>query len=84
MTFLGRHGIEERQARSILGKWRKTSDDAAIFEACMACSKAGAVDPIPWITARLSPKSAPTPAITDNVMRLLNEQLGISDERKVS
>lgn len=84
VAFLGRHGIAERQARSILGKWRKSSDDAAIFDACMACAKSGVVDPIPWITTRLGPAKAAQPAINENVMNLLNAQLGLPSERKAS
>lgn len=53
VAFLGRHGVPERQARGIVGKWRRDHTDAAIFDAFAACSRAGAIDPIPWITARL-------------------------------
>lgn len=55
VVFLGKHGTEERQARSFVGKLRKDHPDAEIFEAFTACGKAGAVDPIPWITARMKP-----------------------------
>lgn len=55
VAFLGRHGTPESQARSFLGKLRKTHPDAEIFDAFTACGKAGAVDPIPWLTARLTP-----------------------------
>ena len=53
VLFLGRHNVPEKQARALVGKWRKSHDDRAIFDAFAACSKAGAVDPVPWITARL-------------------------------
>ena len=53
VMFLGRHNVPEKQARALVGKWRKSHDDRAIFDAFAACSKAGAVDPVPWITARL-------------------------------
>lgn len=51
-------GLKENSARSFLGKLRKDNpgQDSQILEAIMDCSKAGAVDPIPWITARLKPK----------------------------
>ena len=53
VSFLAKHGSSERHARSIVGLWRKTHPDPEIIDAFTACSKAGAVDPIPWITARL-------------------------------
>lgn len=58
VVFLKRHGVAEAQARSVIGKWRKAHSDADILAAFVACGKAGAVDPIPWIAARFTP--APT------------------------
>lgn len=55
VAFLTRHGIKETQARSVIGKWRRDHSDPDILSAFMACAKSGAVDPIPWITARLIP-----------------------------
>jgi len=54
VKFLVAHGSSERQARSMIGKWRKEADDQAIFEAFVACKREQVVDPIPWITASLS------------------------------
>jgi uncharacterized protein YdaU (DUF1376 family) len=56
VAFLARHGVPERQARSFIGKLRKDHSDAEIFAAFSDCSKAGAVDPIPWITRALTPE----------------------------
>ena len=61
VVFLGRHGTSERQARSFVGKLRKAHSDGGILEAFTACSKAGAVDPVPWIIARLG--TGPPPAV---------------------
>ena len=55
ILFLDRHGVKESQARAFVGKLRKNHSDTAIFDAFAACSKAGAVDPIPWIVARMTP-----------------------------
>lgn len=55
VKFLGRHGVKESQARAVIGKWRKDHPDADILSAFMECAKSGAIDPIPWITARLIP-----------------------------
>lgn len=59
VVFLGRHGVKEAQARSFVGKLRKGHDDPAIFAAFVAYGKAGAIDPIPWITANLTGKLQP-------------------------
>jgi uncharacterized protein YdaU (DUF1376 family) len=55
VRFLGKHGVKETQARSIIGRWRKEHQDSDILSAFMDCAKSGAIDPIPWITARLVP-----------------------------
>lgn len=55
VTFLCRHGVKESQARSVIGKWRNTHQDPEIFAAFADCERAGAIDPIPWITAKLAP-----------------------------
>lgn len=59
VTFLCRHGQSEQHARSIVGRWRKSYDDREIFEAFSAANRAGVIDPVPWITARLG--SPPQP-----------------------
>ena len=56
VVFLARHDVPDRQARSVIGKWRKAYQDTDIFDAFSACSKQGVMDPIPWITARLGGK----------------------------
>jgi uncharacterized protein YdaU (DUF1376 family) len=56
VVFLSRHGTPDRQARTLIGKWRKAYQDTDIFDAFTACSKEGATDPIPWIAARLGRK----------------------------
>lgn len=57
VAFLGRHGTRESQARAIIGKWRKAYTDTDIFDAFTRCSRQGAVDPVPWITAALNGKT---------------------------
>lgn len=85
VAFLGRHGTDDRQARSLVGKWRKNHGDAEIFEAFSACHKAGVVDPVPWLVARFKPKPEQgQPAINDNVIRMVNESLGIAEARRIS
>lgn len=68
VAFLGRHGIQERQARSIIGKWRKEHSDRDVFDAFAGCAKAGATDPVPWIVARLKGAQAPPPDVDLNAI----------------
>lgn len=50
VEFLIRHGTPERQARTLIGKWRKKHPDEQIFQAFASASRAGAVEPISYIT----------------------------------
>lgn len=56
VAFLRRNGVKETQARSFIGKLRKAHPDTDVFAAFSECSKSGAIDPIPWITRRLTPE----------------------------
>lgn len=58
VAFLCRRGVKETQARSFIGKLRKDHTDPDIYTAFSECSKSGAIDPIPWITRRLTPEPA--------------------------
>lgn len=58
VAFLGRSGVKEGSARSMVGRWRRDHADAELLSAFTECSRAGVIDPIPWITARLN-KPAP-------------------------
>ena len=53
VAFLRKHGTPERQARSVVGLWRKDHEDREIFDAFVAAKREGVIDPVPWITARL-------------------------------
>lgn len=55
-AFLERNGTPPKQARTVIGMWRKAYQDTDIFDAFAACSKEGVIDPIPWIAARLGGK----------------------------
>ena len=56
VAYLVRNGVKERQARSIMGRWRKESGDAAVFEALKRAAGEGAAEPVAFITAVLKPK----------------------------
>jgi hypothetical protein len=49
LAYLTRHGTPERQARSMLGKWRKQFGDGAVVDALHAAQSEAASDPIPMI-----------------------------------
>lgn len=53
-------GVSERNARTFIGKLRKDHQDGQILTAIMDCGRAGAVDPIPWITRVLSKPQQPS------------------------
>ncbi len=59
VAFLSKHSVPDKQARTLIGKWRKAYNDTDIFDAFAACSKQGIIDPVPWITARLAGKDKP-------------------------
>ncbi len=60
VAYLGRHGLSERNAKSLVGKWRKDATDREVFDAFAAASRQGVTEPVAWITARLKPKPAAT------------------------
>jgi uncharacterized protein YdaU (DUF1376 family) len=53
VLYLGKHGTPATKARSLVGLWRKANSDGELLEALRDCQRAGVIDPIPWITARL-------------------------------
>jgi hypothetical protein len=70
VAFLGKHNVPDRQARTLIGKWRKAYQDTDIFDAFAACSKQGVIDPVPWITARLDGKGKPNDKSSKGERRL--------------
>lgn len=59
VRFLTERGVTEKQARAFLGKAKKQHGDEAVFNALSAAAKAGAVDPIPYITKALQSVAHP-------------------------
>lgn len=73
LSVLVGRGVAPDAARRFVGKLRKDhpGQDGQILSAIMDCGKAGAVDPIPWITAVLSkPK---TPSVADIMAKIAAE-----------
>lgn len=56
VAFLSKYGTPDRQARALIGKWRKDSGDGEVFNALRDANRNGVTDPVPWIMARLKPR----------------------------
>ena len=56
VAFLSKYGTAERQARSLIGKWRKDAGDTETFNALRDANREGVSEPVAWITARLRPR----------------------------
>lgn len=65
VRFLIAHGQSDRQARALVGKWRKDHNDSEIFDAFAAAKREGVTDPVSWITALLRPAPSNTINIRD-------------------
>lgn len=59
VLFLKAHSIEERDARSIIGRWRKSHGDLEVLNALASAEGASVSDPIPYVTAVLAGKAKP-------------------------
>lgn len=59
VLFLKNHSIEERDARSIIGRWRKSHGDLEVLNALASAEGASVSDPIPYVTAVLAGKAKP-------------------------
>lgn len=85
ITYLGQTGTAEKQARAIVGRWRRDHPDQAIREAMQASARAGVLDPVPWITARLGAiRSAPEAIPLERLRLNALAQLHAEDERKAA
>lgn len=68
VALLVRANVPERQARSFLGKLRQAYPDGEVFAAIADCDRAGAVEPVAWLTKRLQPR--PPPVDVRDLMRM--------------
>lgn len=59
VRLLTKGGQNERQARSLIGKWRKDHGDAAVFDAMARAQRAQASEPVSFIMAALKPRVGP-------------------------
>lgn len=52
VTILTAAGTPDKQARSLIGKWRKAKGDAAVLTALLDCRARAVTEPVEWIEAR--------------------------------
>ena len=52
-SYLVGNGVAEKNARSLLGKWRKDFGDGAVVEVVSDANGRGVSDPVAWIEAAL-------------------------------
>lgn len=57
-------GVSERQARSLIGKWRKESGNDALVSVTIAARKVAPTEPVAWITKALMNHKPPPPKTT--------------------
>lgn len=63
-------GVPDRNARSLVGRWRKNHGDGAVLDALSAAQLETPSDPAAWITATLERRNAPNrPAPADRELR---------------
>lgn len=55
LSVLTSAGVPEKQARSLIGKWRKGGKDAEVLLALMECRTKLVSNPVEWLTKRLKP-----------------------------
>lgn len=52
VAILTASGTPEKQARSLIGKWRKGHDDAKVLQGLLDCRAASISEPVEWLTKR--------------------------------
>lgn len=73
VAYLVRHGVKDKQARSLIGRWRKDHGDDAVMDAFRLAGRNEVSEPVSFITATLKPKA-------DNADQKL-EAWGIGDAK---
>ncbi|MBK9073301.1 MAG: hypothetical protein IPL79_20215, partial [Myxococcales bacterium] len=58
VPFLCERGVDEKSARSVIGKWLRDHGATALFDALSEARKSATGDPVPFITQILKPRPA--------------------------
>lgn len=80
VSILTSTGTGEKQARSLLGKWRKAKGEAAVLQALLDCRARSISNPVEWIEARF--KSAKYVSASGYEYRGTEEQILKEAERR--
>jgi hypothetical protein len=62
VALLVKLGTEERNARSMLGRWRRDHGDGAVLDALSAAQAESPSDPIAWLTRTLGARNGKRPS----------------------
>ena len=59
ISVLGEAGVPEKQARSLIGKWRAKSGDAEVIAGLVDAKEKSISQPVEWMTKRLAGRGKP-------------------------
>ena len=62
VSLLTAAGVSDRQARSLIGQWRRTAGDADVLAAIVRCRDQRITAPVPWLSAALRPRAQRKPS----------------------
>lgn len=82
-AYLGESGIPKANAGTLIGKLVRDHGFERCRDVIDAAIRTRPAEPIPWITASLT-KPENQPAINDNVLRLVAEQMEAEEQRRAS
>lgn len=75
LGFLVSKGVAEKNARSILGKWRQAQGNEAVIEAVRKAKAEDVSDPVAWLTKALANKPTKTKATNYATTEYRKEEL---------
>lgn len=67
VAFLSEFGEPEKNARSLIGKWRKQAGDTETLNALRDAGREGVTEPVAWINARLTRPAARQRSAEDDI-----------------
>jgi uncharacterized protein YdaU (DUF1376 family) len=53
VSILTDGGVDEREARSLVGKWKKDRGEVEVLQALLECQRGDISEPVEWLTKRL-------------------------------
>ena len=80
--YLGKNGVEIKQAGSLLGKWRKTYGDSAVIDALAQAQTCAASEPIAYIESSLRKRGTNGHGKDGPATQLMQAAMEVVDERQ--